>query len=320
MEKALQVKMMRDMIRIRCFEEKVLYMDRRGEIPGFVHLYTGEEASAVGVCSAINTDDYITSTHRGHGHMIAKGADPKRMFAELLGKEAGYNKGKGGSMHIADSGIGFLGANGIVGAGIPLATGAALSSQYLENGKIAICMFGDGASLEATFYESLNIAALFKLPCVYVCENNLYGEQSKLYPKLVVTEHISDRAKMFGIPCEIVDGNDVEAVREAMLTAVERARTGGGPTLIENMTYRWLPHCQGNKDDFRSDEEKAYWREEKDPIMLYTKKLTEAGIMTEEEIETIWNEARQEIEDAVKFAEEAPFPPLESALEDVFAD
>ncbi len=319
MEKSLRIKMFTDMVRIRCFEDKVNYMDRRGELPGFVHLYWGEEASAVGICAALNKDDYITSTHRGHGHMIAKGASPKKMMAELLGKETGYNKGKGGSMHIADSEIGFLGANGIVGAGIPLATGAALSSQYLDNGKIAVCMFGDGASLEATFYESLNIASRFNLPCIYVCENNMYGEYSKVYPKLSSTQYVIDRAKPFGFPCVKVDGNDVEAVREAAVEAAERARTGGGPTFIETITYRWAPHCQGNRDDYRPEEEKAYWRTQ-DPIKFYADKLIGEGVLSQEDVDNIWEASRQEIEEAVQFAFDSPYPALSSAFEDVFAD
>lgn len=319
MEKSLKIKMFTDMVRIRCFEDKVNELDRRGELPGFVHLYWGEEASGVGICSALNTDDYITSTHRGHGHMIAKGAVMTKMWAELFGKEAGYNKGKGGSMHIADSEIGFLGANGIVGAGLPLATGAALSAQYLDNGKVSVCMFGDGASLEATFYESMNIAAVFNLPVIFVCENNKYAEYSRTFPKLSSTEHVIDRARPFGFPCVQVDGTDVEAVRAAALEAVERARTGGGPTFIETLCYRWAPHCQGNRDDYRPEEEKAYEREHRDPIKLYAAKLLEAGVLNQEDIDRIWAAAIQEVEEAVQFAYDAPYPPLSSALEDVFA-
>lgn len=319
MEKSLRMKMLTDMVRIRSFEDMVLYLDRRGELPGFVHLYSGEEASGVGVCSALTDNDFITSTHRGHGHLIAKGADPKKMMAELYGKVTGYNKGKGGSMHIADAKIGFLGANGIVGAGIPLATGAALSCQYRETKDIAVCMFGDGASLEAMFYESLNIAKVFNLPCVYVCENNLYGEQ-KFLEKISATKRVSERAQTFGIPTQIVDGNDVEAVREAMLVAAERARSGGGPTLLENLTYRYRPHCEGNTDYLRTEEEKRYWMEERDPIMLYSKKLISDGVAMQEEIDAIWTAAKQEIEEAVMFAKESLYPPVESAFEDVFAD
>lgn len=320
MEKALRIKMLTDMIRIRRFDEKVEVLDRRGEIPGFVHLYWGEEASGVGICSALNKTDYITSTHRGHGHMIAKGASMKKMMAELYGKEAGYNKGKGGSMHIADSEIGFLGANGIVGGGIPLATGAGLSAQYLNDGKIAVCMFGDGASLEATFYESLNIASLFKLPVVYVCEHNVYAEYSIVYPKLSVTEYVMDRAQAFKLPCVKVDGNDVEAVREAALVAVERARSGNGPSFIETLTYRWAPHCQGNRDDYRPEEEKEYYRTQQDPIILYKNKLLKENVITEEEFQKICTEVDQEIEEAVQYAYDMPYPPLSSAYEDVYAE
>lgn len=319
MEKSLRIKMFTDMVRIRCFEDKVNFLDRRGELPGFVHLYWGEEASGVGICSALNKDDYVTSTHRGHGHMLAKGADPNKMMAELYGKVTGYNKGKGGSMHIADSEIGFLGANGIVGAGAPLATGAALSSQYLDEKKVAVCLFGDGASLEATFYECMNIASVFKLPIIFVCENNKFAEFSRTYPKLSSTEFVIDRARPFGFPCVQVDGTDVEAVREVALEAVERARTGGGPTFIETLCYRWAPHCQGNRDDYRPEEEKAYEREHRDPIKLYAAKLIAEGVMTQEDVDKVWEDARKEIDDAVQFAYDSPFPSLESALEDVFA-
>ncbi len=320
MENSLRIKMFTDMVRIRCFEDKVNFLDRRGELPGFVHLYWGEEASAVGICSALNDDDYVTSTHRGHGHMIAKGGDMGRMMAELYGKEAGYNKGKGGSMHIADSNKGFLGANGIVGAGLPLATGAALSCQYLNNGRVAVCMFGDGASLEATFYESLNIASVFKLPAIYVCENNMYAEYSRTYPKLSSTECVITRAQPFGFPCVQVDGTDVEAVRAAALEAVERARNGGGPTFIETLCYRWAPHCQGNRDNYRPEEEKTFEREHRDPTKLYAQKLMSEGVLTQEEIDKIWDNARNEVDAAVQFAYDAPYPPLSSALEDVFVD
>jgi acetoin:2,6-dichlorophenolindophenol oxidoreductase subunit alpha len=318
MDSALKIKMYKDMLRIRKFEEKLCELFVKGELPGFLHLYLGEEAVAVGTCSVLNNDDYITSTHRGHGHVIAKGAEINRMMAELYGKSTGYNKGKGGSMHIAEPKLGILGANGIVGAGIPLATGAALSAKYQKNNRVAVCFFGDGASNQGTFHEAINIAAAYSLPCVYVCENNLYGANSK-FSRISKTVDIASRAAGYGIPGVIVDGNDVEKVYNAISEAVERARKGEGPTLIECKTYRWMPHCEGVPDYFRPDEEKAEWKA-KEPIKRYEAILIEEGILNEKKAKEIKTEVNNEIEQAVLFAKESPEPELHTALEDVYAD
>ena len=247
------------MYKIRRFEQEAVKLFHNKELPGWLHSYIGEEAVAVGVCASLNRDDYITSTHRGHGHCIAKGADLKRMMAELYGKETGYCKGKGGSMHIADFSIGILGANGIVGGGIPIATGTALASQYLEDGRVTVCFFGDGASNQGGFHESLNLASLWKLPVVYVCENNLYAETTPQADHQPIRD-IADRAKSYNMPGVIVDGNDVFAVYEKANKAVERARAGRGPTLIECKTYRYRGHWEGDPEVYRTKEEVKEWK------------------------------------------------------------
>lgn len=318
MDSSLKIKMYKDMLRIRLFEEKVRELDMKGKLPGFFHLYVGEEAVAVGACSAINKDDYITSTHRGHGHLIAKGGDLKKAMAELYAKETGYCKGKGGSMHIAAPELGMLGANGIVGAGIPIATGAALSAKYQKNGRIAVCFFGDGASNQGTFHEALNIGASFNLPVVYVCENNLYGVGTRQRDVRKV-EHIAERAKAYDMPGVIVDGNDVEAVYNAVKEAADRARRGEGPTLIECKTYRHYTHFTGEPDTYRSKEEIDFWKT-KDPLKLYPQKLMQEGVIDEDGIKKIQKEVEDEINEAVEFAERSPNPKLESALDDVYAD
>jgi len=311
-------KMYQDMLRIRAFEEKVKELAMKGILPGFFHLYTGEEAVAVGVCAALDKEDYITSTHRGHGHLIAKGGDIGRAMAELYGRETGYNKGKGGSMHLAVPELGMLGANGIVGGGIPIATGAALSAQYKNDGRVAVCFFGDGASNQGTFHEAINIAASFNLPVIYICENNLYGVSTKQtnVRKLV---DIAERAKAYDIPGIIVDGNDPEAVYEATKEAKKRAKKGEGPTLIECKTYKHYTHFVGEPDTYRPKEELAEWKA-KDPIKRYRETLEKEGILTAKLIQEIDREVADEIAKAVTFAENSPKPRLESALEDVYAD
>lgn len=318
MDSNLKMKMYRDMLKIRLFEEKVRVLDMEGRLPGFFHLYVGEEAVAVGACSAINTEDYITSTHRGHGHLIAKGGDLGKAMAELFARETGYCKAKGGSMHIAAPELGMLGANGIVGAGIPIATGAALSAKYQKNGKVAVCFFGDGASNQGTFHEALNIAASFNLPAVYVCENNLYGVGTR-QRDVRKLEHIAERAKAYDMPGVIVDGNDVEAVYNAVKEAVDRARKGEGPTLIECKTYRHYTHFTGEPDTYRPKEEVESWKA-KDPIKMYAARLIKEGVTDEAGIKKIDKEIEEEIENAVKFAEDSPKPKPESALTDVYAD
>jgi len=318
MNKNLMIKMYKEMVRIRRFEERVLELFSKGKIPGMLHSYIGEEAVAVGACSVINSDDYITSTHRGHGHVIAKGADLKRMMAELFAKSTGYNKGKGGSMHIAEPNIGILGANGIVGGGIPIATGAALSSKILKNNKVTLCFFGDGASNQGTFHESINLASAFNLPCVYICENNLYGVSVK-QTQVRKVKDIADRAKGYAIPGVIVDGNDVIAVYRAVMEAVNRAREGEGPTLIECKTYRWRGHYEGDPVNYRTEEELEGWKK-KDPIKRFSKKLLSDGMLNKEKLEEIEKEVKKEIDEAVDFADKSPKPDELVALEDVYGD
>lgn len=318
MDSKLKIKIYKEMLKIRLFEEKVRELDMQGKLPGFFHLYVGEEAIAVGACNAIQPDDYITSTHRGHGHLLAKGADTKKAMAELFSRETGYCHGKGGSMHIAVPEIGMLGANGIVGAGFPIATGAAFTCKYTKNGKIAVCFFGDGASNQGTFHEALNIATAFDLPVVYVCENNLYGVGTRQGDVRKI-ENIADRASAYCMEGVIVDGNDPEAVYEAVKKAAGKARNGGGPTLVECKTYRHYSHFTGEPDNYRAPEEVAIWKK-KDPLKIYPLLLIEKGIIDEAGIKQIQKEVEQEIDDAVVFAENSPKPGLESALENVYAD
>jgi len=318
MDKALKIKMYKDMLRIRLFEDKVNELVRKGELFGFYHLSTGQEAVAVGACSALNKDDYITSTHRGHAHVIAKGLKLDRMMAELMGKAEGYNKAKGGSMHLASPEYGILGANGIVGGGIPIATGAALSSKLLKNRRVAVSFFGEGASNQGTFHESINLASAFNLPCIYICENNLYSVGTR-WNKVRKVEHIADRAIAYAIPGVIVDGNDVEAVYNCVKEAADRARAGGGPTLIECKTYRWGTHHNAENDTYRPPAEVAEWKK-KCPIKRYALKLSEEGILDEQGFADIEAEVKQELEEAVEFGKRCSLPALESALEDVYAD
>lgn len=305
------------MLKIRHFETKVGELFARGEIPGFVHLYLGQEAVAVGACAALDKDDYITSTHRGHGHIIAKGGDLKYMMAELFGKATGYNKGKGGSMHIAAPSLGILGADGIVGGGIPIATGAALSAKLRKSGQVALCFFGDGASNQGTFHEAINIAASFRLPAVYLCENNLYGVGTR-QSQVRKVEDIAERAKAYDIPGVIVDGNDVVAVYQATKEAVNRARAGEGPTLIECKTYRWHTHFEGEPDTYRPPEEVETWKE-REPIAPFRRLLIKNNILTEAEADAVEERVRNEVEEAVRFARSSPNPDLEMALTDVWA-
>ncbi len=316
-EEKLWLQMYTTMLRIRRFEEKVVELFAQGKIPGFVHSYIGEEAVAAGACAALEPTDYITSTHRGHGHLIAKGGDLKYMMAELYGKKTGYCKGKGGSMHIADVDLGILGANGIVGAGIPIATGAALSSQLQKNGRVALCFFSDGASNRGTFHEGINMASIWKLPVVFLCENNMYGI-SMPQKRGMAIEDIADRASAYGIPGVVVDGNDVIAVYEAVKEAVKRARSGGGPTLIEAKTARWRGHFEGDPQIYRTPEEIEEWKK-KCPIKRFEEKLLKMGVLNEEKIKEIEDMIAKEIDEAVKFAEESPYPEPEEALEDVYA-
>jgi len=315
-EKEKLIEMYRTMVRIRTFEEKALKGFEAGDIGG-VHLYIGEEATATGACANLRPDDYITSTHRGHGHLIAKGGKTDRMMAELYGKKTGYNKGKGGSMHIADVDIGILGANGIVGAGIPIATGAALSAQMRGTDQVAICFFGDGAANTTRFHEGINLASIWKLPVVYVIENNQYAESTPISYAVNIA-NLADRAAAYGIPGVTVDGNDVLAVYEAVGEAVARARRGEGPTLVECKTYRHRGHFEGDQQTYKTKKEIEEWMK-KDPIPRFRKKLIEMGVLTEKEADEIVRAMLKEMDEAVKFAKESPLPAPEEALEDVYA-
>jgi len=311
------VEMHKQMLKIRFFEEKVFDLYAQNLVPGTIHLYLGEEAVAVGVCSVLRKDDYITSTHRGHGHCIAKGAELKRTMAEILGKKTGYCKGKGGSMHIADFKIGMLGATAVVGAGLPIAVGAGLSAKLRKTDQVVACFFGEGASNQGTFHESINMASTWKLPVIFVCENNLYAMGTR-QSRVMAIENVADRAGAYGIPGVVVDGNDVLAVYEATQKAVERARKGEGPTLIECKTYRHKGHSRVDPAKYRPKEEVEEWLA-KDPIKRFKEKLLQTNTLTESEIQQIEKEVSDEIEEAVKFAKESPYPAPEEALEDVYA-
>ncbi len=305
-----------NMNRIRCFEMKAVSLFESNKLRGSVHLYVGEEAVAATVCSRLSDEDYIASTHRGHGHCIAKGAALDRAMAELMGKATGYCKGRSGSMHIADLSKGNLGANAIVGGGIPIATGAALASRMQGSGRVSVSFFGDGASNEGTFHESLNLAAVWKLPIIFVCENNLYGISVPAWQSTSV-EDIGVRGAAYGIPGVTVDGNDVEAIDEAFQAAYERAKAGDGPTLIECKTYRWLGHWTGDPQPYRSREEVEEWKR-KCPIKRYRERLLEEGLFTGDELNQIEREAQEEADKAAEFALNSPDPDPASLLDDVF--
>lgn len=308
----------RTMVRIRTFEERVFKEFKGGNIPGFVHLYTGEEAVAAGTCASLRPDDYVVSTHRGHGHLIAKGGRTDRMMAELFGKATGYNKGKGGSMHIADVSLGMLGANGVVGAGIPIATGAALSAKLRKTDQVAIAFFGDGATNTGRFHEGVNLAACLNLPVIYVIENNMYAISVPISYSCRLG-NIADRAAAYGIPGVTVDGNDAIAVYEAVGEAVVRARQGGGPAIVECKTSRWRGHWAGDSQGYVGKEELNKWLE-RDPIPRLRKKIVEMGLITEQDAQHIEQEAENEIEAAVQFARQSPFPLAEETLTDVYAE
>ncbi len=317
MQPEIQKHILRSMLRIRRFEEQIFEIYTNGLMHGLAHLYIGEEAVAVGVCTALRDDDFITSTHRGHGHCVAKGGKLDEMMAEVMGRVTGICRGKGGSMHIADMSVGILGANGIVGGGFGIATGAGLSVKLRKTDQVAVCFFGDGASNQGIFFEVMNHAAIWDLPVIYVCENNQYGEYTAT-DAVTAGEHIADRAKPFGIPGSVIDGNDVELVYEAAAEAVERARKGGGPALIECMTYRHRGHHVGDPGDgYRPDEERAEWQE-KDPITRYHASLVDSGF-EESDLEQIDQEVKDEVADAVESAQGAPWPEVEEASQHVFA-
>jgi pyruvate dehydrogenase E1 component alpha subunit len=307
----------RRMRTIRMFEEKLNDLVMAGKLSGFLHLYAGEEAVAVGVAAHLTDRDYFASTHRGHGHCIAKGVDVKAMMAELFGRSTGVCKGKGGSMHIADFDHGMLGANGIVGAGIPLAVGAGLTAATKKTGAVSIAFFGDGASNQGAFHESANIAALWKLPVVFVCENNGYGEATPAEFAVSVKD-IADRAAGYGIPGVIVDGMDFFDVYETAGEAIARARAGGGPTLLECKTYRFFGHYVGDNTAYRTKEEAEEMRRQKDPISLFEDRAVSAELVKGEELRAIDGESARLLEEAVEYAEASPLPQPEEVLTDVY--
>jgi len=310
--------MFRKMTEIRLFEEHVWDVYTRGLMPGLAHLYIGEEAVAVGTCSALGDDDYVTSTHRGHGHCIAKGGKLDRMMAEIMGKEDGYCRGKGGSMHIADMSVGILGANGIVGGGFGIATGAALSAKMRNTDQVAVCFFGDGAANQGIMLETVNMAVIWKLPAIYICENNQYGEHTP-FQSVTGVNSIVDRARGMGLMGVQTDGSDVLGMHEVVSQAVAKARGGDGPTLIEAMTYRYRGHHVGDAGLYRTDDEVKWWMDNKDPIKLLTDHMVKRRVAKREELEALHDQIDQEVLDAIEFGRNSPMPPAEEAYEDLYA-
>ena len=314
------LRMYRQMVRIRTFEDNANQLYLSAKMPGLTHMYSGEEAVAVGICEALKVTDKITSTHRGHGHCVAKGAEFKEMFCELLGKEEGYCRGKGGSMHIADQSNGNLGANAIVGGSMGIATGSAFTAKLLGKDDVTVCFFGDGATAQGLMYEVMNMAALWKLPVIYACENNGYSEYTKT--EEIAAGSITARAEAFGIEAHQVDGQDVLAVNELTQDLVARARKGEGPFFMELMTYRYHGHHVGdiNREYYRSKAEEQDWKENRDPIIKFRSWLVEQGIATEDEIEAMNAEVKKDAEEAVAYAEAAPYPKETEVDMHVFTD
>lgn len=310
------LRILEQLITIRKFEEKSIELYKSGLMGGSLHGYIGQEAVAVGVCSQLNQDDYLTVTYRSRGQAIAKGASIEKLFAEMMGKVDGYCKGKGGPMHITDLEIGFLGANGIVGAGIPIATGAAFSAKKKGTSQVSVTFFGDGATNQGVFHEALNLASIWKLPVIFVCENNLYSEMSAI-ADMAPNEHLAERALAYHIPAVIVDGNDVEAVSKVTREAVERARNNGGPTFIEAKTYRQQGHMFGDAETYRTKEEVNEWKK-KDPILLFTNKQIELGFITDEFVEQLSHEIELKVEKAYQFALNSEQPNDDEIFTDVF--
>jgi len=313
-----RVAMYRSMVLCRRFEERVYYLFLEGRLPGTIHQSQGQEAAAVGVCSALEAKDMITSTHRPHSHALARGVSVNSLMAELFAKTAGCCGGKGGSMHVGDRDAGMLPAIAIVGGGIPLAAGYALAFQYLNRPNIVACFFGDGAANIGTFHEAVNMAAIWDLPVVFVCENNKYAASTGVEKSMKV-KHVSDRAAAYGIPGETADGNDVETVYRSMRRAGARARQGQGPALLELETYRFAGHSRSDPGHYRASEEVAAWKE-RDPIALYEARLCAEGVLDREKISAIASEIENQLEKAVELAEQAPSPGPEDCLTDVFAN
>ena len=317
--KSEKIDLYRIMYKIRAFEHQCVALSHKELIRGPLHSYLGEEAVAAGSISVLEKDDYIASTHRGHGHCVARGADMGRMFAELLGKETGYCRGRGGSMHIADVSLGILGANGIVGAGIPIAVGAGLAAKYKGASKVVLCFFGDGATNTGAFHEGVNLAAAFKLPVVFICENNRYAISTPI-DKACGLHSVADRAKGYGIPGNCLDGNDVLAVREGAAEAIKQARMGAGPSLLECETYRWLGHHLADDGKYRPEEEVRYWREQRDPIKVFSHRLTKEKVLTDEELDQINKAVDTEIQSAVQYAMESEPARAETLMENIYCN
>jgi len=311
------VEIYKTMKRIRLFEEETGRLFAEGRIPGFIHVSLGQESVSAGVCMQLRKDDYIATNHRGHGHVIAKGADTRYMMAELLGKVDGYCHGRGGSMHIADFDLGVLGANGIVGGGIPIATGGAFSAQYKGTDNVAVCFFGDGATNEGTFHESLNLASVWKLPVVFVCENNGWSEFTSQEDSMCVKD-ISIRGQSYGMSCQTVDGINVFSVMEAAEVAIKRARAGQGPTLLEVKTNRWHGHYEGDPQKYRSEEELKKARS-KDPIEFFVKYVLKEKLLGKDELEKIDREISAELDMAIEFAENSSLQTFENEPEKIYA-
>ncbi|MDX5895224.1 thiamine pyrophosphate-dependent dehydrogenase E1 component subunit alpha [Rubrobacter radiotolerans] len=308
------------MVRIRLFDERASKMVKRGHIPGTVHTSIGQEAQVVGACMALEDDDYMTGNHRSHGHPIGKGSPLGPLMAELVGKATGICKGKGGSLHLADFSVGSLGESGIVGSSIPIATGAGLSAQVLGTGRVSLAFFGDGAANQGCLYEALNLAGVWKLPVVYLCENNQYALSTPAHT--VTSGRVADRAAGFGIPgVRVENGQDVLAVYEAVSEAVRRARAGEGPTLLEVVTYRYREHSEGLRInvDYRDETERETWLS-RDPIKLFAEVLVERGVASAEEVEALEKEVAEEVEESVRFANESPYPDESVAFEDLYTD
>lgn len=316
-DKKMVLNFFREMTKIRKFELKAAELFMQGEMAGNIHTCAGQEASAVGACNALEPSDFIVSTHRGHGHSLAKGAKVDKMMAELFGKSTGYCHGKGGSMHIVDMGIGMLGANGIVGAGIPIGAGSALASKIMKKDEVTLVFFGDAASNQGTFHEAINMASAWRLPVVFLCENNQYGV-SICIDRVCNVVNIADRASAYNIPGKVVDGNDVFAVYEAVKEAADRARKGDGPTLIEAKTYRHRGHYEGDPQMYKPKEEMEAWQA-KDPLTRLRSEITKARIAKQKDLDAIETELQQEIEQAVEFSRNSSYPDVSEVMTDVYA-
>ena len=320
--KELYMLMLRRMMLIRKFDETVKDLVQSAELVGMAHCYIGEEAVAVGACTALRDEDYITGNHRSHGHPISKGGDVRRAMAELLGKATGYCKGKGGSMHLADFDIGILGESGIVASALPVAVGAAMGSKMQNTDRVVISFFGDGASNQGACHEAMNLASIWKLPVIFLCENNQYAVTTS-FKETVSTENVSDRATAYNMPGVLVDGQDVMAMHEATVHAVQRARAGEGPTLLEAKTYRYEDHSEGLnrilREPYRTEEEIEFWRQ-RDPIDIHSKWLLENDVASQKEIDKVQNDVYEAIGDALQFARESPYPDEADLFTDLFAD